>query len=182
MKKVLLSILLATVLVATLIFLHGCAKKYTKMQPIAQNFSPQTKSEWIKVNPLFATAFDYLQNTDLSSLAPGTYEIDGLDVYMVVSEVELRSKEEAPLEVHDLYYDLQIPISAPESYGYRNRKECLQPKTPMDTQKDIQFFSDSIATVIELQPMQFIVFSPDDAHAPMIGSGLIRKAVVKIKK
>ena len=170
------------IMAASLIFLHGCVKKHTVMQPIAQTFSPQTESAWIEVNPRFATLFDWLRNTDLSSLEPGMYEIDDREVYITVSDSQLRNKQDAPLEIHDLYYDLHIPISGVESYGFRHRKECLQPKAPIDIANDIQFFSDSIGAVIEVQPMQFIVFSPDDAHAPMIGSGTIRKAVAKILK
>jgi len=182
MKKLLSSIPSAVIMAALLILMLGCVKKYAAMQPIAQTFSVQTESKWIEVNPRFATVFDYLRSADLTSLEQGVYEIDGQDIYMTVSDSELRNKEDATLEVHDQYYDLQIPINTPESYGYRHRKECLQPNTPMDTEKDIQFFSDSMATIIEVQPMQFIVFSPDDAHAPMIGSGVVRKAVVKIRK
>lgn len=182
MKKVQTSIFFAAILAASLFFLNGCIKKHTVMQPIAQTFSPQTESEWIEVNPRFAALFEYLRNVELDSLEIGMYEIDGRNVFLTVSDSELRSEEEAPLEVHDLYYDLHIPISGVESYGYRHRKECLQPKGPMDGEKDIQFFFDPIAATIEVQPMEFIVFAPDDAHAPLIGSGSIRKIVAKILK
>ena len=182
MKKLFFPILCATTVATMSVCLHGCTKKSASTQSIAQDFSPQTESEWIGVNPRFAFAFDYLRKVDLSSMEPGIYPIDSLDVYLMLSDGELRNVQNAPLEVHDRYYDLQIPVSAPESYGYRDRKECMQPKAPMDAEKDIQFFSDPVAAIIEVKPMQFIVFSPDDAHAPMIGSGSIRKAVVKIRK
>ena len=183
MKKVLSSIFLTTMMSLILIFLIGCAKKATIAQPIVQQlFSSQDKSVWIEINPRFAAAFNYLDSVDLSSLEPGTYQIDSLSVYLIISDGELRSEQDAFLEVHDCYYDLHIPISASENYGYRARNECLQPRAPMDTKKDILFYSDPIATIIKVQPMQFIVFSPDHAHGPMIGSGSIRKAVLKIRK
>ena len=156
-------------------------QKASSTRPIAQTFSQEAEAGWVEVNPRFATAFDYLRRTDLASLEPGTYPIDGRDVYISVSDSELRSAQYAPLEVHDLFYDIQIPVSDAESYGWRYRPECRQPKAPMDAEKDIQFFSDPIAEIIEARPTQFIVFTPDDAHAPMIGMGTIRKAVVKIR-
>ncbi len=168
-------------MIAALFALIGCSQKSTSTQPIAQDFSPQAEARWIEVNPRFASAFDYLRATDLRSLEPGTYRIDSIEVYITISDARLRSEQEALLEVHDNYYDIQIPIDGVERYGYRDRAECSQPRAEMDAEKDIQFFDDPIASVIGVQPMQFIVFAPEHAHAPMIGEGTLRKAVVKVR-
>ena len=51
----------------------------------------------------------------------------------------------------------------------------------MDTAADILFFDDSPRLYVDAGPGELIVFTPETAHAPMIGSGTQRKAVFKIK-
>jgi YhcH/YjgK/YiaL family protein len=51
---------------------------------------------------------------------------------------------------------------------------------PYDPQKDIAFFADRPDTWIHVPAGRFAIFFPEDAHAPLGGLGLLKKAVVKI--
>ncbi|MFA5713504.1 MAG: YhcH/YjgK/YiaL family protein [Bacteroidales bacterium] len=168
-------------LIFQLLFL-GCASKIEKSLPSAQEFTQEAEAEWIALNPRFEAAFEYLRNIELDTLSLGVYPIDSMNVYLIVMEGDLKTIENAQLEVHDLYYDLQIAINGVEKFGLRAREECKDPITDMDREKDIQFFYDSYEVIEKLTPKQFIVLSPEVAHAPMIGEGRIKKGVVKIKK
>ncbi len=161
--------------------MYGCTGKYTIVQPVAQMFNTESRALWEDLNPSFATIFQFIDTTDLVTIEPGTYMLDD-NAWVIIMECDMKTSEKALLEVHDGYIDVQMPISTTESYGYKARNECKIPKAPMDTEKDIQFFSDSINEFIELQPGQFIVFDTSHAHAPTIGSGPIKKLVGKIKK
>ena len=54
--------------------------------------------------------------------------------------------------------------------------------SPFDAEEDIRFFADRPQLFVGIRPGQFGVFGPEDAHAPMIGRGRIKKAVVKVMK
>ena len=50
-----------------------------------------------------------------------------------------------------------------------------------DVQKDIRFYDDVPQTYYEVTPGQFTLLFPEDAHAPMVGEGTIRKVIVKVR-
>ena len=56
-------------------------------------------------------ALEYLAAADLNTLEPGRYEIEGAEIFMKVTEGELKREEEASLEVHDKYIDVQVLIA-----------------------------------------------------------------------
>lgn len=114
----------------------------------------------------------------------GRHEIDGDEIFMMLSLTDLKSIEDAPLEVHDKYMDIQYVIEGEETFGWRERSECKQPKAPMDTEKDVQFFDDTHATHYTLKAGDFCIFYPTDGHAPMIGKPgtQIKKCIIKILK
>lgn len=132
-------------------------------------------------NPNFIKAMEFIQTNDLSSLANGRYDIDGDNLYLMIIDAELRLKENAKLEVHDKYIDIQIPLSCAESYGTKHRNLCSNPIGNMDKDKDILFYDDQFENLVSSNPGEIIVFPPEIAHAPLIGNGLIHKAIFKVK-
>ena len=64
--------------------------------------------------------------------------------------------------------------------GWKPRAECLSPATDYDAARDIQFFTDAPASWITTPAGSFCLFFPEDAHAPLVSVGTIRKVVVKI--
>ena len=68
-------------------------------------------------------ALEYLAAADLNTLEPGRYEIEGAEIFMKVTEGELKREEEASLEVHDKYIDVQVLIAGEvETMGWRERR------------------------------------------------------------
>ena len=130
----------------------------------------------------FKISFEFLQKDDLEKLKPGTYEICGKDVFVLIQDVDTKPLCEGVFESHDKYIDIQYIIKYGECIGYANIKE-LQPKTCYDLDKDIRFYSGS-GTMLELHQGDFMVFFPKDGHMPCIspanGIGISKKAVVKI--
>ena len=70
------------------------------------------------MNPRFPKAIEFILNTDLSKLPLGRNEICGDEIFANVMEAQPRTKEEAPVEIHRKYIDIQIPITADEVMGY----------------------------------------------------------------
>jgi biofilm protein TabA len=132
------------------------------------------------LHPSFARAFEFLTATDLQSLAPGRHEIDGERMFVSIDHVEGRGHERARLEVHRKYIDIQVTIDGTDEIGWMAMADCRNLSGPFLTDRDVGFFDDRPLTWIALPPGQFVLFFPDDAHAPLAGKGLIRKAIVKV--
>ena len=132
-------------------------------------------------NPFYAKAMEFLQDTDLFDLEPGKHVIDGDNLWVNIVDSKLKTPQEAKLEVHDKYIDIQIPLSKEETFGVKPRSECTQPVGEMDPVKDILFFADPVEETVTVKAGGVITFEPDTAHAPLIGEGTIHKAIFKVK-
>jgi YhcH/YjgK/YiaL family protein len=133
------------------------------------------------LNPLFKKAFDYLKSLDLTKIEAGKTSLEGNDLYVSVSNSNLKDKENAKLEVHNNYIDIQMPVSKAEGFGWIGRKKLKKETAPYDAEKDIQFFDDRPQTYFSIEPGNFAIFFPEDGHAPCIGEGSALKIVVKVK-
>jgi YhcH/YjgK/YiaL family protein len=132
------------------------------------------------LHPLFARAFAYIRDTDLSSLAPGRYPIVGEDLFAIVEHVPGRAREAAKLECHRKYIDIQLVLDGVDEMGWKALVDCHQPVSDYKAEKDIQFFQDAPATWIATPPGAFCIFFPEDAHAPLVSTGNVRKVIFKV--
>ena len=125
-------------------------------------------------------AFDWLAKTDVAALSAGRHDIDGSNLFVNVMDVELKPQEQAALEVHNRYLDIQVMVGAEESYGWSERCDCHYPREGFNTERDVQFFTDKPQMFFTLNERQFAIFFPEDAHAPMLGEGSVRKLIFKL--
>lgn len=135
------------------------------------------------VSPRMKKAFELMASTDWTTVEPGIHELDGRDIYVNVMERGLKTKEAAKLEVHDEYIDIQMLVTGKcESFGWSERCNLTQPQGEFNREKDIQLFDDVPQTYYTLYPGQFTVLFPEDGHAPMVGEGVVRKIIFKVRK
>jgi len=133
----------------------------------------------------FQAAFAYLRDTELASLAPGKYEIDGENLFVLIQEYETKDISAGKWESHKLYADIQYIISGHEKMGYAEiglLADCND-QTPA---KDMLIFGtdNGNGTFIRHTAGQFSVFFPRDGHMPNITDGDVcanKKAVVKVR-
>lgn len=133
-----------------------------------------------KLHPLFIKAFEYIKSNDFTEMEPCKIELEGDKLIIIVAELNGKKSEEARMEVHRKYIDIQVPVIGTEQMGWRALEECLNPVDNYNTEKDILFFKDEATSTITVQPGEFAVFFPEDGHAPGIGSGYIKKIIAKI--
>ncbi len=133
------------------------------------------------MHPLFAKAFEFINQQGLKEIAIGKYPIDGDNLHAAVFEKPGTDKAEAKFEAHDHCIDIQVCISGQETMGWKPRQDCVDIKIPYNSEKDVTFFNDQPDTYFEFHGGQFAIFYPEDVHAPMIGDEVIKKMVVKVK-
>ena len=144
-------------------------------------FSTLSQSDrYAALHPLFPRAFEYIRNTDLMSLAPGHHPILGEDMFAIVEHMPGRTREAAQLEVHRRYIDIQLVLEGVDEMGWKALIECREPADEYSAERDIRFFRDAPAAWIAVPTGAFCIFFPEDAHAPLVSSGSIRKVVLKI--
>jgi YhcH/YjgK/YiaL family protein len=143
----------------------------------------QNASKYFSAHPLLAKAFQYISQTDLSTIEMGRYEIDGENLKAIFSNKKGMTAAEsiAKFECHDKHIDIQLCINGKETIGWKPREECLKPKGDYNPEKDVRFYDDEPDMYFQLIDGQFAIFFPEDVHAPMIGEGEIKKLVVKVK-
>ena len=135
---------------------------------------------YLALHPLFARAFAFLRSTDLNALESGRHVIDGEQLFAIVEACVGRTRAEAKLECHRRYIDIQLVLEGVDEMGWKPLAECVNAATDYDAARDIRFFKDTPASWIATPPGSFCLFFPDDAHAPLVSAGMIRKVVVKI--
>lgn len=126
--------------------------------------------------------FDYLQNTDLQALTPGTHKIEGMDLFALVSEFETKLPEECRPEAHQKYADIQYIVSGREAIGYTPLGD-QEITIPYFEERDIIFYNAQTTPVVLEQGM-FVVFFPQDIHQPGMQVNRpekVKKVVVKVK-
>jgi YhcH/YjgK/YiaL family protein len=137
-------------------------------------------AQYESLHPLFHQAFEYVKQNDLAQAPAGKIVLDGDRLFISVSDVTGKIADEAKLESHAKYIDIQIPLTASETIGFLPACECKNSPDGYNAAKDITFFTDKPSAYVQVKPGQFVVFFPHDGHAPCIGEGAIRKLVVKV--
>ncbi|NUN08452.1 MAG: YhcH/YjgK/YiaL family protein [Ignavibacteriaceae bacterium] len=133
------------------------------------------------LNSLFEAGFDFLKSNDLKEMPAGTYEISGKDCYAIVSEAKGKNPEDAVLEAHRKYIDIQYLVAGKEKIGWRPVDFCGLVLEEYNEEKDFMLFKDAPDFYINLRENYYTIFFPGDAHAPMISDGIVKKVVVKVR-
>lgn len=135
---------------------------------------------YASLHPRLKFFFDYVSNCPLLDMPLGRHDICGKEIFVNIEECMLKQREEQRLELHHRYMDIHIPLTASETIGWMPRQHVGQPDAPFDVKADIVFYSRMAQTYTLVEPGQCLILFPEEAHAPLIGSGVVRKAVGKV--
>ncbi len=133
------------------------------------------------LNPLFAQAIEFLKSHDLHAMEVGKTELNGKNLVVNIAQTAPKTKEQAKLETHNEFIDIQIPLSGTEIMGYTPGKDCVPADASYNAEKDITFFEGAAETYIAVKPGMFAIFFPQDGHAPGISPDGVKKVIVKVK-
>lgn len=136
--------------------------------------------DYASLNPLFAKAMEYIETTDLKALEPGKIVLVENELIVNVNEIGPKTKEEAKLETHNEFIDIQIPLTDVEVMGYTQRADL--PEAEYNAEKDLTLYEGLADDYITVKPGMFTLFFPSDGHAPGITPTGLKKIIVKVKK
>jgi len=136
----------------------------------------QQKERWDK-------AFEFLKNEDLKGIEVGTHEIDGKDVYVIVSQYNSKNHEDAKFESHRKYNDIHYVVSGTEYIGVQDLS-ASKVMTPYNEVRDIAFYHPEKSVQLLGAPGNFIFCFPNNVHSPgmkVVDSVPVKKVVIKVK-
>ena len=131
------------------------------------------------LHPAFAQAFKWLREQDGASLPAGRVEISGEKLYASVMHEAGRGREATRFETHRRYIDIQYLATGSDLMGWAHAREGLR-SLGYDASRDLEFYTEPPSVWIPVHAGHFAIFFPEDAHAPMAGTGPMVKVVVKV--
>ncbi len=136
------------------------------------------------LNDRLYSALEYLRDNDFTKIEPGTYTIDGDDIYAMVKEYDTAWPDYNCWEAHENYIDVQYMVSGEEHFGVVNVDE-LQPVQAYDEANDCSmYFGDKPSEFVTLKKDDLIVVWPQDAHMPQRAKekiSAVKKVVIKVR-
>lgn len=135
--------------------------------------------KYASLHPLFNEVLDYISTTDIFAHELGRVDINGDSLYANFQQLAPKTKEEARVETHNRYIDIQIPLSDTEMMGYTPRK--MLKDEAYNEEKDITFYSGEAESYMAVHKGMFVVFYPEDGHAPGITERGVRKLIFKVQ-
>lgn len=135
--------------------------------------------KYVALNPLFRTAFEFLKTVNTNNLEAGKIDIDGDNLFALVVKEEGWGQSKVRMESHIKYIDIQYQVAGNDHMGYAAISDL---KSEIDEQKgDFIFYQNPPNMWIQTAPTYFVIFFPEDAHAPMGGVNTQFKIVLKVK-
>lgn len=135
-------------------------------------------------SPILQKSLYYLKNTDLAGLSVGRHDIDGENIFALVSEYQPEPKIDRRPEAHQKYIDIQCLASGEEIIGcslLAPDYEIIEDKL---AQNDIAFYKEVRQEVdVVLEPGVYAILFPNDVHRPCCISRSrepVKKVVIKI--
>lgn len=130
--------------------------------------------------PLYR-AIEYIGSTDFTHVENGQYELDGKRMVSIVNRYQTKTIDNAIWESHRKYIDVQFVAGGHERFGLVPLDQAPPVRTPYDEKKDVIFYEPGIDT-FDAPAGTFMIFYPDDIHAPGLATGVppTPKEVVKV--
>ncbi|MFI5149265.1 MAG: YhcH/YjgK/YiaL family protein [Bacteroidia bacterium] len=142
----------------------------------------ENASLYAPVGSRIAKGLDYIKNTDFNGMEPGKQEIEGEDLFAIISEYETKEEQECALEAHRKYLDIQYMLNGSEQIGVSTLYK-QEPVKAYNDKDDYALYADKMS-FFELKSGTFAIFFPDDLHMPGVKHhtrAKIRKVIVKVR-
>ena len=134
---------------------------------------------YASLNPFFPEAFEFILNTDLSAHELGKVVIKEGDCWVNFAQGKPKGKENAKIETHNYFIDVQIPVTGDELMGYMPRVDL--PEEEYNEVKDATYYKGLATDYLTIKKGMFAIFFPQDAHAPGVNPEGVKRVVIKVR-
>lgn len=133
------------------------------------------------INRHLGRLFKFVRENDLSKFPTQRIVLDGDNLFINMAEAELKSAGDQKLEVHRKYIDVHFPLTGEEICGITHINDLsVGSDAPFNEEDDFALYNEKARNYITVRPGEFYIVFPEDAHAPIIGEGKIKKAIAKV--
>lgn len=136
---------------------------------------------YLALHPAYATVLECIETVDYNSKEFGRNEIDGDNLFVNNVKAEAVEADKQVLEMHEDYIDVHVLLSGKEAIGYKATQEVAAYSQQYVKESDCALSADKPTSFVNLEPGDICIVYPEDAHAPLIGKGEIRKLIFKVK-
>lgn len=145
--------------------------------------SIHANDDWSKYPAAIQRALTYVTTTDVASLPPADYPIEGDKMYAKVFDNTSKPVAGSHPELHKKYIDIQFFVNGSELMGICPKKKDYEIVESHEDQ-DLYFVGDVEGEqFLRMEPGDYIILFPNDVHRPGIAeneSQVYRKVVVKV--
>lgn len=127
-------------------------------------------------------ALKYLAGTDFKNVEPGTYEIDGENIFAIVQLYNTKPSSSTKWESHKKYIDIQYIVSGKEKLGFTDSQKVITLQE-YHAGNDISLHKGE-GNYLIADEGHFAIFFPADIHMPQVAINIpqeVKKVVVKIR-
>lgn len=127
-------------------------------------------------------ALKYLVDTDFENVEPGTYEIDGENIFAIVQLYNTKPSSSTKWESHRKYIDIQYMVSGKEKIGFTDSQRMITLQE-YHAGNDISLHKGE-GNYLIADEGHFAIFFPVDIHMPRVAINIpheVKKVVVKVR-
>ncbi len=136
------------------------------------------------LGPLFQKGFEYIKNTNFSTMQPGRYSIIGDDLYALIKEYDTRTVDECEMETHLEYADIHYIREGFEFIAYADKSRMKDATFTRLVMTDVHLYEKQYNNTLFLEKGDFTVFLRNDAHMPhlraLVGTK-VKKVLIKVR-
>ncbi len=138
-------------------------------------------SRYESLHAQFKPLFDYIKTHNLLDMPLGRIELDGDNLFINNVELADIKAENQPLELHEAYIDVHLLLRGKERVGWLPINKINSYSQEYNSENDCALTKELPSTYMELAPGDIVIVYPEDAHAPAICDGTIRKIIGKVR-
>ena len=120
-----------------------------------------------------------MKSTDLNAHELGKVVLKEGELFVNFAAARPKTKDDAKIETHNNFIDIQIPLTGTELMGYMPRTDLAEAE--YNAEKDVTFYPGHATDYLTVKPGMFAIFFPEDAHAPGVTEVESKKVIVKVR-
>lgn len=142
--------------------------------------SLENASRYFPLHPGFEAAFQFLKRGDLAELPFGRNEIAGEQLHAMAMKDKGKGKAAAKFESHRQFIDIQFTVAGHDDIAWEDLAVCEPDENGYMAEVDATLYSNPPSRWTTVPAGYFVIFFPEDVHAPMGTDEEVHKIVVKV--